>query len=169
MILAFNNRARLACLIAALCAVATLPAAAQAGGAGHGRSERKAIAKINTFRASNGLPALRASNGLAKSANYHSEDMLRAQFFAHPSSNGTSTYDRVTRFRRSNLVGETLGWVPMAGNPSAAKIVQMWMDSPPHAKTLLTKRFRRIGVGRRVGDLWGTRVVIWTADLASKR
>ena len=93
--------------------------------------------------------------------------MLRADFFAHPSSNGTSTYDRVRAFRPSSLIGETLAYMPVAGNPSAAAIVKMWINSPPHLATLLTSDFRKIGVAKRRGTLFGQRVTVWTADLAN--
>jgi uncharacterized protein YkwD len=43
----------------------------------------------------------------------------------------------------------------------------MWMNSAPHRASLLDGRFRRIGVGRRIGMLGSTNSIVFTADLAS--
>jgi uncharacterized protein YkwD len=143
-----------------------IPASAQAK---MSRAERQVVTRINHLRADYGLRGLRSDRRLAKAADVHSRDMLRHQFFAHNSSNGTSTYNRVHRFRRSNLIGETLAYQPVAGDTSPRKIVQMWIDSPGHLQVLTTGRFRLIGVSKRRGQLFGQRVTIWTADLASAR
>ena len=58
--------------------------------------------------------------------------MLRADFFAHSSSNGTSPFDRIRRYRHSRAVGETLAYVPKGGRTTARAVVKMWMNSPPH-------------------------------------
>ncbi len=131
------------------------------------RAERSVVKRINRLRADHGLRALRTDRKLARAANAHSRDMLRADFFAHTSSNGTSTYNRVRHYRRSNWIGETLAYQPVAGNTSAAAIVRMWRNSPGHLAVLTDRRFRRIGVAKRRGMLWGQKVTMWTADLTS--
>ena len=131
------------------------------------RAERAVIKRVNKLRAQHGLRGLHRDRRLARAADAHSRDMLNAGFFAHESSNGTGTYDRVRRYRRSNLIGETLAYQPVAGNASPAQIVRMWRQSPGHLAVLTTKRFRRIGVAKRRGVLFGQKVTVWTADLAS--
>ncbi len=160
-------RAIFAC---SMTAVAVLPAGASArSGARMNRAERAVVREVNAQRARSGLAALRATRSLGRSADFHSRDMGDAQFFDHPSSDGQSAYDRVRSFRRSNLIGETLAYMPIAGDRSPEHIVQMWMASPPHRETLMTKRFRRVGVAQRRGTYGGRRVVFWTADLTSAR
>jgi uncharacterized protein YkwD len=153
---------------ALVCTLSTMtlvvPASAQAK---MSRAERSVVKRINQLRASHGLGALRADNRLAKAADVHSRDMLHRQFFAHTSSNGTSTYNRVHRYRRSNLIGETLAYQPIRGDTSPSAIVRMWKESPGHLAVLTDGRFRRIGVAKRKGNLWGQQVTMWTADLAS--
>lgn len=156
--------ARLACLIVVL---AVAPAEASANRMD--RVERTVIRKVNALRAADGLPALAGSRRLARAADAHSRDMLRAQFFSHTSSNGQSAYDRVLSYRRASMMGETLAYMPTQGDHSARNIVDMWMASPPHRATLLTGGLRRIGVSRRTGTLYGRSVVMWTADLTSAR
>lgn len=160
-------RALLACLIAVI-AVAPAAASAQRARRMDG-AERSVIRKVNALRAADGLPALAANRRLARAADAHSRDMLRADFFDHPSSNGQSAFDRVQSYRRSGLMGETLAYMPARGDRSAQNVVNMWMASPPHRATLLTGRLRRVGVSKRHGMLFGEPVVVWTADLGSAR
>jgi uncharacterized protein YkwD len=153
-----------ALFLCALMSIVTVPSAAEARMT---HAERSAVKRINHLRADRGLNKLRADGRLARAADAHSRDMLRADFFAHPSSNGTSTYDRVRHYRPSNLIGETLAYMPVVGNTSAAAIVNMWGNSPPHLAVLTMGDFRRIGVAKRRGTLFGQRVSVWTADLAN--
>jgi uncharacterized protein YkwD len=132
-------------------------------------AERSVVKRVNKLRARYGVHSLRSDTRLSRAADAHSRDMLHADFFAHNSSNGTSTYDRVRRYRRSNLIGETLAYMPVAGDTSPRSIMRMWINSPGHLAVLTTGRFRRIGVAKRRGTLFGRRVTIWTADLASRR
>jgi uncharacterized protein YkwD len=130
-------------------------------------AERAVVKRVNKLRAQHGLRGLHRDRRLAKAADAHSRDMLRANFFAHESSNGTSAFRRIRRYRHSNLIGETLAYQPVAGNTSAAAIVRMWKESPGHFAVLTTGRFRRIGVAKRRGMLFGQKVTVWTADLSS--
>lgn len=156
----------LCALACALMMIAIFPNAAEARVS---RAERSAVKRINGMRAEVGLKRLRIDRRLARAADAHSRDMLRAEFFAHASSDGTSTSDRVRRYRRSSLIGETLALMPVLGNTSAAAIVNMWRNSAGHYATLTTRGFRRIGIAKRRGKLFGQKVTVWTADLASRR
>jgi uncharacterized protein YkwD len=152
-------------LAAALAAVLTAAPAAAAGPRLDG-FERALIAKVNDARAQHGLGPLRAHRGLSRAADTHSGDMLRADFFDHPSSDGTPFDRRVRRFADVDLVGETLASL---GNRhgGAATVVQMWLDSPPHRAIVLRGEFRRIGVARRWGTLGSAKNAVVTADFAS--
>ncbi len=149
------------------CAVMMMVSAPTAAEARLSRAEKSAVKRINGLRASYGLKRLHKDRRLNRAADAHSRDMLRADFFAHPSSNGTSTFDRVRHYRPASLIGETLAYIPVRGNTSAKRIVDMWINSPPHLATLTTADFRRVGVAKRRGTLFGQRVTVWTADLAN--
>jgi uncharacterized protein YkwD len=155
-----------ACVICALMSILVLVPAAQAR---MSHAERTVVKRVNRLRAEHGLRAAHGDRRLARAADAHSRDMLNVGFFAHESSNGTSAYTRIRHYRRSNLIGETLAYQPIAGNTSPAAIVRMWKQSPGHLAVLTTGRFRRIGVAKRRGVLFGQRVTVWTADLASAR
>lgn len=163
----------LACALAGACImIAFVPPAAEATGSARAdRSERKVIRLVNRMRRSHGLPRVRRSRGLMRSADYHSWDMLRANFFAHSSANGQTMHERIYRYRPSARLGENLAWVPRGrgGRNSARTVVNMWMSSTGHRAVILTPGFRRIGIGRRVGQLGGTRAIVYTADFSTRR
>jgi uncharacterized protein YkwD len=167
-----HARAIVACLFSALAFTALpTPADSYAGASASFDSiERKIVRNINAFRASNGLRGLRLNKALGRSSDYHCADMLAANFFAHTSSNGESFEQRVEQFRPSRRIGETLAYLSKGARKNMARrIVDMWINSPPHRASLLSRSFRRIGVARRNGKLNGLPVTVFTADFASKR
>jgi uncharacterized protein YkwD len=131
------------------------------------RVEAEVIDLLNTIRAQQGLPTLRRDADLTDAADVHSRGMIASGVFSHDSASGTRCDVRIRRFVKARLVGETISW--LAGTPSsqqAQRTVELWMNSPPHRETLLTRSFRRIGVSRKGGEMFGRRGVAFTADLA---
>ena len=47
----------------------------------------------------------------------------------------------------TRYVGEAIGWNNESPAVATARIVRMWMDSPPHRAILLGRPYVRIGVG----------------------
>ena len=135
--------------------------AAQAGSPRIDRGERTVIRAINRARAAHGLRGLRANRRLARAADSHSRDMLRSDFFSHG-----AFAQRVRRYASFRRIGETIA---MTTRCSARTVVRMWLNSPPHRAVLLSGRFRRVGVGRRLGRLGASRACLVTADFASRR
>jgi uncharacterized protein YkwD len=150
--------------LAAACAIACAAGPAPAGAARHhDRVERSVIRKINFIRSGYGLPHVRPLTALRHAAEEHSRDMARTNFFDHPSSDGTPFDVRVRRYVGGRAVGETLA--ALSGGSMAARVVSMWMNSPPHRAILLERRFHRIGVARHRGGLG----MLFTADFAGRR
>lgn len=159
-------------LVLALAATATLaapPTDAAAAGSRMDRTERRIVKLINSYRARHGRPRLRASGRLNRAADRHSREMLAHDFFAHSSRNGTAASTRVRRSSRARTVGENIAFIGAGERRAARRVVGMWIGSPPHRAVLLNSSFRRIGVGRRGGDLGGSRGDAFTADFASRR
>jgi uncharacterized protein YkwD len=147
--------------------VAALTAAPAAGAApALNRFERTVIDELNAARAQHGLAPLRAHHGLSRAADRHSGDMLRADFFDHPSSDGTPFDRRVRRFADARMVGETLAALPRRRG-GAATVVRLWLESATHRAIVLGAEFRRIGVARRWGTLGSAHNAVVTADFAS--
>ena len=151
-----------AVLVTALATAA--PAATAAPTLNH--FERAVIRGLNDARAQQGLGPVCALRPLNRAADRHSQDMLRSDFFDHPSSDGTPFDRRVRRFFDARMVGETLASLPRRRG-GAAVVVQMWMNSAVHRAIVLEPGFRRIGVARRWGTLGAQRNAVVTADFAS--
>jgi uncharacterized protein YkwD len=146
---------RRALLAALLIACLGAPSSAFASSR-HDATESSIIRAMNGVRASHGLPSLRTNRGLARAADAHSAAMQRSNSLGHGAYS-----QRIRRYVRTKRVGENVAW--MAGC-NANAIVQMWMNSAPHRHVMLSKSFRRIGVGRR-----GSRKCFVTADFAAAR
>jgi uncharacterized protein YkwD len=157
-------------LIAAACLATALTTApfARAASARVSGTERAVIRLMNRVRAQHGLPPLRSSSRLALAADGHSLDMLRHDFFAHQSSDGTSFDRRVRAYAKARRVGENLAMV--SGVRRAARtVVRMWLNSPGHRAILLSRGFRRVGVAKRSGTLGSAPATVFTVDFASRR
>ena len=155
------------CLLAALFTVPSIAAAS--GKARVDSRERAMVRGINDQRARYGLASVRVSSRLARAADYHSWEMLEADYFAHSSDNGESFDQRVRRFANHRALGETLAMVGGCGRGSARRVVRMWMNSAGHRAILLSSKFRRIGLAKRTGNLGGNRACVVTADFASRK
>jgi len=109
------------------------------------------VCLLNRERTSRGLRKLHLNSRLSGAAEAHTNDMVRARYFAHSSRSGGDVVDRVrSRGYFSNvrgwMVGENLAWGSGTRSTPAA-IVDAWMQSPGHRRNILTARFREIGVG----------------------
>ncbi len=131
-------------------------------------TERAVIRLMNQVRARHGLPVLRTSPSLARAADGHSRDMLRHNFFAHESSDGTSFDRRVRHYAKARRVGENLAMLPGVRR-GARQVVQMWLKSAAHRQILLSYGFRRVGVSKRSGHLGAQKATVYTVDFASRR
>ena len=122
------------------------------------RAERAIVRLVNAERARYGLPRVRLSGALTRSAQRHSWQCLRSDSMSHSASHV-----------RARATGEVLAWSQRGAGSGARSIVQMWMRSSAHRAIVLNGRFRRIGVGRVRGKLGPTSGVMVTADFASAR
>lgn len=109
----------------------------------------------NEQRARRGLPALHQDARLRRAAERHSRDMVSDGFFAHASANGSSFVERILAARYVRrydgyLLGENLAW-GTAELSTPRGVVQAWMASPEHRANLLTRAYRDVGIGIRLG------------------
>ena len=157
-------------VLAVLAGVLALPlpgSRARASAGGHSSTERQVVGLINAMRAQHGLGPLWANRRLSRAADDHSRDMLRKNFLAHASSDGTSFNTRLHRYVRAAEMGENIGYVT-GRSGAAVRIVRMWMGSAGHRSMILKPSFGRIGVGARNGRLGRERLIFITADFASR-
>ena len=155
------------CLLAALFATPVVSTAAAKPRVDN--AERAIVRAINRQRAKHGLSHLRSSRRLARAADFHSWEMLDADYFAHESRDGGPFSERVRRYVSPRAIGETLAMLSGCGPKAAKRVVRMWMNSPGHRAILLSSSYKRVGLGRRIGDLHGNRACVVTADFGSRK
>ncbi len=125
--------------------------------------EMAILAKMNAARTTNGLPALKTSKVLRGSARTHSRYLLTTGTFTHDGPGGAPFWKRLVAagFPKTKTMGENLA--VMEGCPkTAARIVELWMNSPPHRRNLLSTRFNVVGVGIVSGGTCGK--AVYTTD-----
>lgn len=88
---------------------------------------------------------------LRRAAQRHSAAMVSEGFFAHaaPGARGIVRRVRATGYLRGAVrwyVGENLAWA-YGRLSSPAKVVEGWMESPPHRHNLLRGGFDEVGIG----------------------
>ena len=146
--------------IAVLCLFA-FPVAAHAADPVVDPEERAFCKTINTYRAQNGLPALKLSVSLTKASEWMSADMARNDYFDHTDTLNRAFSRRISAFgytgatRGENIAGGT--------NGSAAAMFSMWKSSAAHRKNMLSSSYKVIGIGRafRANTMLGW---YWTTD-----
>jgi uncharacterized protein YkwD len=112
--------------------------------------EQSLLQAMNQARAVHGAPPLRVGIRLQRAAKAHSRAMARSGSFTHG-----NWYQRLRRFGvRSRTVGENIAW-GVGSDGTAAAIVGMWLASPSHRSTMLSRTFRRVGIGVAVGRMDG--------------
>jgi uncharacterized protein YkwD len=149
--------------IALLCLFA-FPVAAQAADPVVDPEERAMCKTINTYRAQNGLPALKLSVALTKAAEWMSMDMARNDIFDHTDSRNRNFSRRISAFgytgasRGENIAGGTDG--------SAAAMFSQWKASAQHRRNMLSRTYKVIGIGRafNANAMLGW---YWTTDFGS--
>ena len=144
--------------------LAALPLTASAGPRMDSR-ERAIVRAINDHRAEHGLAEVRPSRRLARAADFHSWEMLDANYFAHESRDGGPFHERVRRYANHRAVGETLAMLDRCGRGSARRIVRSWMELgrpsgdsavrrlPPGRAGQANRRLRRLPALPRDGGL----------------
>jgi uncharacterized protein YkwD len=129
---------------------------------------------LNHERARHHLAPLASNRALARAALAHSQDMVARRYFAHVDLSGGDPIKRILRTRYvDNTVpwwlGENIAWgTQQLATP--AMIFAEWMHSPPHVANILSKRYRRIGIGIVAGapaDNVGPGAATYTTDFGS--
>lgn len=134
---------------------------------GRSADEKRLLSAINAARRARKMPALRHSRILSKPARAHSKRLVRSGELSHEGPNGEPFWKRLVRagYSRRNWMGENLAlisgcdWTP-------TEVVRMWLDSPPHRRNMLSKRFRVVGVG--VAETPDCDLAVFTTDFGSR-
>jgi uncharacterized protein YkwD len=106
---------------------------------------RQVLALTNAQRRAAGCPPLEISPALTKAAQRHSQDMAARGYFNHSTPEGTTWEQReiAAGYPADKTGGENIAY----GQQTAAVVMQVWMNSPPHRENIVSCEFTTIGVG----------------------
>ncbi len=118
----------------------------------------------NAARAAHGCRALRWNAALGSAAAAHSADMRDRNYFDHNTLDGRSPFDRI---RATGYTYRAAGENIAAGQPTAAAVMNSWMNSPGHRANILNCDYTELGVGvARGGSGYG---IYWTQVFGTPR
>lgn len=133
------------------------------GGSAVGTAAEEEVVRLtNEARRRNGCGPLVHDPQLRAAALGHSQDMAARNYFSHTSPEGRDPGDRIRAagFSPISTWGENIA----LGHPTAAAVVQAWLDSPGHRANILNCRFTHIGVGQAPS----ARGFYWTQNFAAR-
>jgi uncharacterized protein YkwD len=107
-------------------------------------------AAINRHRQSRGCAPLVWSEGGARAAQRHSDDMVRRRYFSHTSPDGAQPWDRM---RAQGLSFSRAAENIAMNGGGAQEVVRGWIDSPPHRANIENCALTHTGVGV-AGSYW---------------
>jgi uncharacterized protein YkwD len=111
---------------------------------GLGGPAAQVVTLTNAQRAKAGCKPLKVDSRLNLSAQRHSADMARRNYFEHEDPEG---HDFADREKAAGFVGSSGGENIAMGQTSATEVMNDWMNSPGHRRNILDCSFTLIGVG----------------------
>jgi uncharacterized protein YkwD len=145
--------------IAGLLALLVLALTASPAAAAASPDEQAMIEAINSARAQSGLPALRPSAALGRSAHAYSRQLMSRGVLAHGLSAAAS--------RTTWHIGEALA-LRRGRRAQVSATVRAWLRSPTHRRLLLNRSMPWLGVGMARGRYHGGPGVIWVLRLGRR-
>jgi uncharacterized protein YkwD len=112
------------------------------------RAESEAVRLTNVQRAQHGCTALRVDTRLRTAARLHSADMRDRNYFDHNSPDGRSPWTRIKAAGYTTPGAENIA----KGYPTAAAVIQGWMNSPGHRANILNCKLKAVGIGVAYGS-----------------
>jgi uncharacterized protein YkwD len=153
----------------ALSAVASACAGATTAG-GDGQSRLEAMyCGINVVRRAYGLHVVRGNTPLNQSSILKADAVRRCGQFSHtPCGMSFTRTFQTAGYLPARAFGENLAWGQgELGSP--AHTLRLWLDSPPHRKNLLGRRWRDLGIAYERGHIFGRNgVALWVMQLGRR-
>jgi len=121
-----------------------------------------AVQKINAIRHRQGLKGVKVDPALMNAAQIHAHDLARLDDVSHYGTDGSSPVDRVFKAGYSGVMtGENVS----AGQRDLDEVLDGWLKSSSHRKTLLMKEAQHVGVALAY-DPKTTYRTFWTLVIA---
>ena len=105
-------------------------------------SQNQVLSAVNAIRANHRLPALRWHPSLQKAAREQAALMAKAGKMSHRVRRGQGFGARMKRIGYGGLAAENIA----RGQPSLARVLRGWMNSPGHRRNMLHPRMRFLGL-----------------------
>lgn len=131
--------------------------------------EKRVFMRHNEARANRGLKPLCVDPRLTRAARSHSREMIRKDYFSHSSHNGEGLSARLRRFGYDcGACGENIaGGLGTPGKPGP--VFERWMGSSGHRANILSRGFKRVGVGTYTGKFRGmSGYAMYTVDFGGR-
>ena len=103
---------------------------------------RRAVSRMNAIRSEHGLPPLQPDSALESAAIEQSRYMAVAGEMEHDTGWGKGFASRMKKRKIGGVAAENLAH----GRMDVDRVIQMWMDSPPHRRNMLDPRLGRFGL-----------------------
>ncbi|WLR43387.1 CAP domain-containing protein [Bacillus carboniphilus] len=118
---------------------------------------QQVIDLTNEERRKNGLSDLKADQELSAVAKAKSDDMQANNYFSHTSPNHGTPFEMMRSYGIDfNTAGENIA----QGQPTAADVVEDWMNSEGHRKNILNGDYTHIGVGYNSNGHYWTQMFV---------
>lgn len=105
---------------------------------------QEVLVLLNQERAAVGLADLEWHDGADEVAYAHCVDMDVRDFFDHTNPDGQAPWDRLNAAGIPwRSAGENIAW----NYPTAAAVMEGWMNSPGHRDNILRENFTHVGIG----------------------
>jgi uncharacterized protein YkwD/uncharacterized membrane protein required for colicin V production len=115
------------------------------------QAQQQMFKLVNNERTSRGIAALSFSGALTAVGTAHCEDMFAKGYFSHNTPEGLTPFDRMAQNNITfNFAGENLALAP-----SVDLAMKGLIQSPGHKENILSKDFRKIGIGVATGGVFG--------------
>jgi len=124
----------------------TATAPTRSSGGGDSR-EAQVLEIVNRERVANGCDPVVINSRLAEAARLHSQDQGEHTTMSHIGSDGSTFVERARRAGYDAPIGENVAM----GYPTAAAVMEGWMNSPGHRANILNCEARAMGVGVATG------------------
>lgn len=123
------------------------------------------VTLTNKEREENGVPSLTINSQLSQAAAQKAEDMLKNDYWAHNSPDGTTPWVFIKNSGYNYIyAGENLA----RGFSTSEDVVAAWMGSPSHKSNMLSSNYKDVGFAVVTGKLKGEDTVLVVEEFGSQ-
>lgn len=104
--------------------------------------EQEVLSLVNEYRLQNGLNKLEPLAEIQNVAKLKAEDLVENNYFSHTSERLGTPFEML----RNNRIDYSIAGENLAGNISAKKAVNAWINSKSHRENILEKKYEYTGI-----------------------